>query len=159
MNIHYEDIVANGIIEMNKLNGSRKISNKVATSYVNEVMNDLEKKGLYTMLILNKQEKAYFEERYSKLFIPYQDGEDSGYMLAGSMNVGLLEEVFRGNMNNDVLGSFSNPEVVERGIIKQICPKYPSLYRECHKNPRVLLSTNGRTYPVQKKKDFRRHWL
>ena len=119
MNIFIEDIVANGIIEKNKLDGSRKISIKQAENYGEEVINYLKEKNIDCIMYLNRELTYLFQIKYRDLFTRYSNQFDKGYILKDDKNIDDLITIFRGYLPLDTLLAFTDKEVIEKGLVNK----------------------------------------
>lgn len=151
MNIYIKDIIGNLMIEVNKLNGSRTVSNRLINLYMEEIICNLYQREVDHHLVLNEKSVLEFESNYSDFFTSYEDGTDTGYILNKDKEVEDLEVVFRSKLDSDLVEAFTNLDVIKNGIVKYFCPKYPNLYQECCKYPEIQLHTELEKDTVKQK--------
>ena len=111
-----EDIVANSIIELNKIDGSRKVMIEDAKRYGEEVANHLKKRGYYTLLKLKPNLTESFEIKYENYFTKYYENESYGYMLNDDKEIKDIEAIFRLPIAYEVVESFTSSEVIEKSF-------------------------------------------
>ena len=116
MNIFIEDIIANGIIEQYKLNGTRKISFNSMEKYGKEVVIDLNKRGIKSMRMFSEYLTSQFDKMYKDWFTFYINKGESGYYLNDDKTIEDLIFNFRNNLPSKAIPSFVNREVVEKGL-------------------------------------------
>ena len=112
---YLEDIIANAIIELNKIDGSRKIFVCVAKEYAEEVVKKICEKGYYANIkSINERSIMLFEQKYSNFFIPYIELGMKGYSLKEDISIDELLAVFRKESALDIWSTFSDKEIISR---------------------------------------------
>ena len=111
-----EDIIANSIIELNKIDGSREVMIEEAKKYGQEVANHLKNKGYYTLLKLNPSLTESFELKYSDYFQKYYENDSYGYQLQDKKNIEDIDSIFRKPIAEELVDSFSNEEVITKSF-------------------------------------------
>ena len=115
--LEVEDIVANSIIELNKLDGSTEVMIGDAKRYGEEVAKHLkEKKGYYTLLKVNPSTTESFETKYSNYFSKYYEGNSYGYRLVGDKTVEDIVSIFRSPLVLELVDSFTDELVIKRSF-------------------------------------------
>lgn len=118
-----EDIVANSIIELHKIDGSRCVLIDDAKYYGNEVANHLKKRGYFTLLKLNSSLTESFEVKYKDYFHRFSDNESYGYCLDDDKTIEDIVSVFRSPISREIVDSFSNEEVIQNSFGDRISNK------------------------------------
>lgn len=113
-----EDIVANSIIELNKIDGSKKVLIEDAIKYGEEVANHLKKRGYYTRLKLNSHLTEQFEINYRNYFTKYQQDNSYGYELNKSKEIEDIIKEFRNESIQEAIESFTDKEVINKSFFK-----------------------------------------
>lgn len=116
MIIHIEDLVANALIEKNKLDGSRKISNIEVEQYAEEVIKDLRQKGIYARTDISMILISEFEENYKDWFLIYEDDKIHEWVLGQDKTIEDLELLFRANLPVEAILSFANVDIVRKSL-------------------------------------------
>ena len=111
-----EDMVANAIIELNRMDGSRKVSIDDALVYGKEVASCLRKRGYFTTLKLNSNLIEDFENRYSNFFFKYYDKDSYGYQLHDGIEVDEVVKEFRSPLVIELLDSFTDDDVLSNSF-------------------------------------------
>lgn len=112
---YLEDIIANAIIELNGMDGSRKIFISLAQEYGEEVVKKIRENGCYANIkSINERSMLLFEQKYSNFFIPYMDMGIKGYLLREERTIEELVIEFRKKSDLDVWSVFSDKEIVSR---------------------------------------------
>lgn len=114
MIIHIEDLVANALIEKNRLDGSRKVSNIELEQYAEEVIKDLKQKNIDVKVDVSRILMKQFEEKYKDWFLTYEDDKIHEWVLGQNKLIEDLELLFRSNLPIDVILSFANVEIVQK---------------------------------------------
>ena len=118
-----EDIVANSIIELNKIDGSRCVLIDDAKCYGIEVANNLRKRGYFTLLKLNSSLTESFEVKYKNYFHKFIDKESYGYCLEDDKTIEDIVSIFRSPISSEVVDSFSCDEVIQNSFSDRISKK------------------------------------
>lgn len=112
-----EDIVPNSIIELNKINGSKKVLIEEARKYGENVANYIKNnKGYYTLLKINPSQTESFEIKYGNFFKKYYQEESYGYQLTEGTEIEDIIPIFRDSIVEEVRDCFSNEEVIEKSF-------------------------------------------
>ena len=114
-----EDIVPNSVIELERIDGKRKILIADAKKYGEEVAKNLTKRGYYTKLKLNPGLTESFDIKYSNYFEKYYENDTYGYQLKDNINIDEIISIFRNPLVDEVVESFTNEEVIENSIGKK----------------------------------------
>ena len=122
-----EDIVANSIIELNQLDGSKEVLIDEAKKYGEEVSKHLRKRGYYTLLKLNPGLTESFEIKYGNYFSKYYQDETYGYRLNDGKEVEDIVPIFRDPLVYEVIESFTSLEVIENSFSDRVNSKYSKL--------------------------------
>lgn len=108
-----EDIVANALIELNKLDGSRTISLASARRYGNELIKKLKEQGYYTKLKANEEFFiTQFEKKYADYFVGYYVGEEKIYSLNEDKTIEDLIVRFRKPIPEEIVDFFMSVDVI-----------------------------------------------
>jgi len=115
--IYIEDLIANSIIELSQIDGSRKVNIKKAEKYGNAVIKKLKDQGITADLRLSRDLTAEFEYSYSAYFsVNRIDSRETEYILNPEKTIDDLIKRFRAYLPLDVLIAFMDEEVVKEGL-------------------------------------------
>lgn len=117
--IGIKDLAANGLIEMLKVDRSRKfLSYKKIESYGNEVVRSLNKSGESAVLILSREDTSELFRNYSEFFEEAKDSSgEVGIRLKDGKEVTDLINQFRTYLALDVLLKFIDADIVREAIL------------------------------------------
>ena len=143
-----EDIVANAMIELNKIDGSRSVPIWVAEQYGNEVSRYLGNQGYYTKMRINRERTYRFEEQYGEFFTSYQQGKEKGYVLNDGKDIEDLVRKFRGYLDLEVILAFINPQATETLQTYSDSVKDFELVKEDFRSSEVLKLRDSELTPI-----------
>lgn len=117
--IGIKDLVANGLIEMLKVNKkNRFISYKKIESYGNEVVRSLNESGDKAVLILSREDTSELFRNYSEYFEEVADSSgESGIQLKSGKDVRDLIKQFRTYLALNVLLKFVDINILRKTIL------------------------------------------
>lgn len=105
-----DDLIINALIEQERVNGERKILLDKVFLYGEEVIEDIQRKGIYCKLKYNQESFSLFEKRYHDYICPYSVDGKFGYELIDED----IAPLYRVKMDEEVLDSFTNVQVVRK---------------------------------------------
>lgn len=100
--LYLEDIVANALIEINKVNGTRAVSLDFATKYGEKVLDELKQNGYFAKMKLGEDAIKYFETNYSLYFTRCQINEKTEYYLNSDRTIEEIDLKFRKTLPEEV---------------------------------------------------------
>ena len=110
------DVVANSIIEINKIDGSRNVLIDDAKKYGEEVSKYLKGLGYYTIFKIKPSLTESFEVKHANYFKKYYVDETFGYELKNDKSIEEIVSVFRDCIADGIVGAFSCDEVVKKSF-------------------------------------------
>lgn len=111
--LQVEDIVANAMIELEKINGTTNVSISLAKIYGNEVANHLKKQGYLAKLKIDSDLIRNFEQAYSDYFSVDLTERDRWYLLRENKNIDEVRDKFRNTLPLEVSSAFSSLPAVD----------------------------------------------
>jgi hypothetical protein len=116
--IGIKDLAANGLIEMLKVDESRRfLSYKKIESYGNRVVRSLNENGESAVLILSREDTSALFRNYSEFFEEVMSADELGIRLKDEKDASDLIKQFRTYLALDVLLKFIDADIVREAIL------------------------------------------
>ncbi len=141
--LHMQDVVANAIIELNQINGSRNVSMNQIEKYGAELIDYFRNLGYYTNIKSSKEAISYFEKNCADFFQKYQRDGETGYSLQKDKTIIDLIDKFRKGLEAEVLLAFTNQSVIKVLLPKSVDNKFYKLQNSGSQIPMVELLPNS----------------
>lgn len=113
MVIVIEDIIVNGLIEKNKINDSRYITESEVVKYYEELVPYFEDACMVNLVSFNNLHIDAFFELYSNYFYKEVDSNNEIYFkLKDDIDIDEFTAIFRNDISNKVLAIYGNDDVL-----------------------------------------------
>lgn len=101
--LYLEDIIANALIEKNKLDGTTQVSWNLLEQYGEEILKKLTEKGYLAKIKLSSQALLYFEKNFSNYFTWNISNEELTYYLNENRTIEEINLKFRQNLPKEMI--------------------------------------------------------